>query len=228
MATRDAARILKWDKVLGAIEAGKRADVLILAGTTGDPYDAIIHAGETDLQLVMINGVARYGVTGVMQQLSPGGETIRVGGQSRKVFLKQETEDPDVAAVPLAKATSALTIALHDIAKLAKELEKAKPVRAARRMLDAHVTPVWSLALDEISPCGVEMAPRLPFDGPADFTGPDRAPRAMATTAPPLSTILNPVALDPLTVADDATFLQRIAQQPNVPAALRAGLAALY
>ncbi|MET0657684.1 MAG: amidohydrolase family protein, partial [Steroidobacteraceae bacterium] len=33
MATRDAARILKWDKALGTIEAGKRADLLVIDGT---------------------------------------------------------------------------------------------------------------------------------------------------------------------------------------------------
>ena len=46
--------------------------------------------------------------------------------------------------------------------------------------------PVWSLALDEICSCGVELAPRLPFAGPRDFTGPERAPRAIAKAAPTL------------------------------------------
>jgi len=228
MATRDAARILKWDKVAGTVEAGKRADLLVIDGATADPYDALIRAKETDLQLVMINGIARYGVAALMQKLSPGGETVRVGGQNRRLFLRQETADPDVAAVPLAKAASALIEALHDIAKLAKELEKPRSRKAATRMLDAQAAPVWSLALDEISPCGVELGHRLPFGGPGDFTGAERAPRAMTRSAPLLSTILNPIELDPLTVADDATFLQRIKRQPNVPAPLKNGLGALY
>jgi hypothetical protein len=73
----------------------------------------------------------------------------------------------------------------------------------------------------------VELAPRLPYANPGDFTGPERAPRVSARTAP-LSTILKSIELDPLTVADDATFLERVAQQPNVPAAIREGLATLY
>ena len=227
MATRDAARILKWDSFVGTIAAGRRADLLVIDGTAADPYAALIQAKETDLRLVMINGVARYGFPELMRQLTPGDQTVRVGGQVRWLYLKQETADPDVAQVPLSKATSSLREALRDLAKLAKETERPMPV-AARRTLDARTTPVWSLALDEICAGGVEFGPRLPFADPHDFTGPERAPRALARAAPPLSAILNPIELDPLTVADDDTFLQRMAEQPNVPAPLRNTLSTLY
>jgi hypothetical protein len=46
--------------------------------------------------------------------------------------------------------------------------------------------------------------------------------------APKLSTILKPIELDPLTVADDDKFLDQIEQQPNVPAPIKNGLRALY
>jgi cytosine/adenosine deaminase-related metal-dependent hydrolase len=228
MATRDAARILKWESTLGTIEAGKRADVVVIDGTAADPYDALIRAKETDIRLVMINGVARFGVPQVMQQLAPSDQTVSVGGRTRRLFLTQETADPDVAQVPLSTATTALQEALRDIVRLARETEKPSPPRAARRVLDARVAPVWTLALDEIRSTGVELGARLPFNGPRDFTGAERAPRVPAKAAPPLSTILKPVELDPLTVADDDKFLQKIAQQPNVPAPLRTGLGRLY
>ena len=228
MATRDAARILKWDKAVGTIETGKRADLIVISGTAADPYDALIRADETDLRLVMINGVARYGVTDLMRHLAPGSTTLKVGGQSRRLYLKQETADPDVAQVPLSKATTTLRKALKDIAKLAKKTEKPVPASLARRLLDPQAEPIWSLALDEIFASGVELSPRLPFGGPRDFTGPERAPRALAKAAPPLSTILKPIELDPLTVVDDANFLDRIEQQPNVPAPLKQGLRDLY
>jgi hypothetical protein len=53
-------------------------------------------------------------------------------------------------------------------------------------------------------------------------------PRALTKAAAPLSTILKPVELDPLTVPDDENSLKRIAEQPNVQAPLRTGLAELY
>jgi 5-methylthioadenosine/S-adenosylhomocysteine deaminase len=228
MATRDAARILKWQKVVGAIEAGKRADLLVIADGAADPYEALIRAKETDIMLVMINGIARYGVDELMQQLAPEDQTVLVGGKTRRLFLQQATADPDVVQVSLSTATTRLRKALHDIAKLAKETEKSGPPKVRRRVLDARVEPVWFLALDEISGGGVELGPRLPFNGSRDFTGAERAPRTLASAAPPLSTILKPVELDPLTVADDDNFLLRIEQQPNVPAPLRNGLRALY
>jgi 5-methylthioadenosine/S-adenosylhomocysteine deaminase len=228
MATREAARILKWDAVAGTLETGKRADLIVIGGAAADPYDALIRARETDLRLVMINGVARYGVPEVMSQLAPDDQTVGVGGQTRRLFLQQETADPDVAQVSLSTATATLLTALHDIAKLAKATEKAQLKVPARRLLDSPATPVWSLALDEICSCGVELAPRLPFAGPRDFTGPVRASRALAKAAPPLSAILKPVKLDPLTVADDDKFLSLMTQQPNVPGPVKNGLSGLY
>jgi 5-methylthioadenosine/S-adenosylhomocysteine deaminase len=228
MVTRDAAAIVKWDEALGTLEVGKRADVVVIDGKQGDPYEALIKAKETSIQLVMINGVARYGVPDLMEALGAKGETVRVGRGKRQLFLKQATGDPDVANVSLSSARRALKAAFRDLPKLAKDLEKPKPIskKAARAALDAPQPVVWSLSLDEIQSTGVDLRPRLPFNGPRDFTGPKRlSPRAAAA---PLSTILKPIALDPLTVADDPDFLRKIASEPNVPDPVRTGLAQLY
>jgi hypothetical protein len=112
---------------------------------------------------------------------------------------------------------------------LARELEQrlaAPPVPAAAVALDAPQPVVWSLALDEIHDTGVELRPRLPLDAPDDFTGPTTF--ALRAAAAPLSSVLAPMAPDPLTVADDPHYLERIAAQPNVPEAVRNGLAQLY
>jgi cytosine/adenosine deaminase-related metal-dependent hydrolase len=225
MATRDAAAIVKWQKALGTLESGKRADIVAIDGKQGDPYEALIKAKETSIQLVMINGVARYGDPDLMDALGSKGEALSVGRAKRRLFLQQATGDPGVDGVSLSKARSALRAAFHDLAKLARELEKPKPKKAARAALDAPQPVSWSLALDEIQATGVDLRPRLPFNGPRDFTGPKRvAPSAAA----PLSKILQPIALDPLTVADDPDFLLKIANEPNVPDPVRIGLAQLY
>jgi len=226
MATREPAKILKWHDTLGMLEAGKRADVLVIAGQKGDPYEALIRAKETAINLVMINGVARYGLPEFMKTLGSEGETVRVGGQTRRLFLQQETSDPNVASVSLRTARKALKKAFQDLPKLARELEKPKPKLKARRALDATEPVVWSLALDEIHDTGVDQRPRLPFNGPRDFTGPKRVSARAA--AMPLSQLLQPITLDPLTVADDANFLSEIANQPNVPDQIRGGLSRLY
>ena len=229
MATRDAARILKWESTLGTLEAGRRADVLVVTGTAGDPYEALVRARETDVRLVMINGIARYGAVDLMDALGPRGEAVRVGGEERRLFLEQHTADPDVAPVTLRTAQRTLREAFRNIAALAREAERPRAARL-RRALDAPVAPVWSLALDEIRDTGVDLRPRLPFDGPRDFTGPERVSRraAMAIRSTPLSQILGPIELDPLTVADDHDFLSFVERQPNVPEPVRLGLRELY
>ena len=40
--------------------------------------------------------------------------------------------------------------------------------------------------------------------------------------------VLEPLTLDPCTVADDGSFLTEIAAETNLPPALREGLAGLY
>ena len=226
MVTRDAAAILKWQDALGTLEPGKHADLCVIAGTDGDPYDALIHAPETAIGLVMIEGVARYGRTALMHALHADGEAVQVGGQKRALFLKDADGDPDVAAVSLATARSALTDALHTLPALAQALETAHLPHATLLPLDAARHPTWTLALDEIQDDGIAMRPRLPYAGPTDFTGP-RIAMARATS-PPLSVLLGAIELDPLTVADDPAFLGRIATEPNVPSAIRDGLALLY
>jgi hypothetical protein len=227
MATRDAARILKWHGVLGSIRPNAYADLLVIGDANGDPYDALIQAAETDIHLLMINGVARYGVPVLMAQLAPADQTVSVGGQSRRLFLKQETADPDVAQVSLRSATTQMADALLNIAQLAAKAEKAKPPVSKKRALDSLSRPVWSLALDEIQDRGEDLRPHLPLRGPRDFTGATRV-AAKAASAPPLSTILKPIHLDPLSVADDGKFLDAIEQQPNVPEPIRNGVRALY
>jgi alkanesulfonate monooxygenase SsuD/methylene tetrahydromethanopterin reductase-like flavin-dependent oxidoreductase (luciferase family) len=228
MATRGAAAILQWDRSVGTLEAGKRADLLIIEGQTGDPYEQLLRAPETAIQLVMINGVARYGAPSLMQQLSPGGEPMRVGGQSRELFLAQATGDPDVSAVGLGEAQKILIAALHDLPQLAKALEKPPPTRRAvmELVLDRPAPLGWTLALDEIQPTGVDLRPRLPFGKARIRTGPQLA--LARASAPPLSTILEALPLDALTVADDGDFLERIQQQRNLPEPIKQGLPLLY
>jgi len=49
-----------------------------------------------------------------------------------------------------------------------------------------------------------------------------------AAAAVPLSELLEPLALDPLTVVDDRNFLDRVGQQTNLPDFIKEGLPELY
>ncbi|HET6675352.1 MAG TPA: amidohydrolase family protein [Nitrospiraceae bacterium] len=228
MATRQAAAILQWDAALGSLEAGKRADLLVISGATGDPYESVVTAKETSIRLVMINGVARYGFPSLMRRLGAAGENIQVGGSARMVFLEHESADPTVGALSLKAAMKTLKEALRQLPELAREREQpdAAPRGVLRRLVQGMPSQQeWTLALDELEDTGLDLRPRLPLRGEQALTGPTRAPTLMAS---PLSEIVEPLDLDPLTVADDATFLSRIDRQLNLPDFVKTGLKAMY
>jgi len=223
MATRTAARILGWGAALGTLEPGKRADLLVVRGTSADPYDLLIRAKESDISLVVINGVPRFGRNPLMTSLNAKGESLTIDGEQRMVFLKQDTQDPLVGAIKLAQAASALEDALSTLPALAKALEKPKPVAA---LGPKRAPPTWQLALDEIEDTGVDLRPRLRDRRSKTLTGATR--RIAAKAAPPLSQVLQPLELDPLTVADDADFVPSLATQRNLPQFVKDGLPPLY
>jgi cytosine/adenosine deaminase-related metal-dependent hydrolase len=222
MATRTAAKILGWGSVLGTIEPGKRADLIVVDGTSEDPYDQLIRVKETGITLVVINGVPRFGRNTFMSALGATGETLTIDGQKRTLFLKQDTQDPLVGAIKLSQATATLKDALSKLPALAKELEQPQPVA----MIGHRRAPTtWQLALDEIEDTGFDLRPRLRSRHSRQLTGPTR--RA-AVAAKPLSQILQPLELDPLTVVDDPDFLPTLAMQRNLPQFVKDGLLALY
>lgn len=224
MATRSAASILGWSDVLGSIEAGRRADLLTLDGTDGDPYSALLEARETSVALVMIAGVPRFGAPGLMRRLgATTTERIRVANKARLLNLQQPLGDPVVGAITFADARDTLQDALAHLPDLAKALEEAPTHRSLADSLG--VGPLtWSLALDELQPTGSELRPRL-----SGLRGGPTGPRlAKIAAAVPLSTILEPLTLDALTVADDEDFLDRVEAQPNLPVWVREEFRALY
>jgi cytosine/adenosine deaminase-related metal-dependent hydrolase len=196
MATRTAAKILGWGSVLGTIEPGKLADLIVVDGTSQDPYDQLIRTKENGITLVVINGVPRFGQNTFMSALGATGEALTIDGQKRTLFLKQDTQDPLVGAIKLSQATATLKNALSKLPALAKELEQPKPVAMIGRR---RAPTTWQLALDEIEDTGFDLRPRLRSRRSRQLTGPTRR---VAAATKPLSQILQPLVLDPLTVAD--------------------------
>ncbi len=87
MVTRNAADVVGWERALGSIEAGKRADLIVVNGRAGDPYARLLNARETSLTLVIIDGVARYGQPRLMRRLGPISEEVRIGRSRRALNL---------------------------------------------------------------------------------------------------------------------------------------------
>ena len=222
MATSTAARMLGWEGAIGSIEAGKRADLIAVSGTSADPYSELIAATERDLVLVMIGGIAACGQPHLVEPFTSTGETVRIGGRTRLLNFALAGDDPDVALVGLARARATLADALQNLVELARALEPAV-VAAVPGLVAAEPRPEGpTLVLDEIE--HTAHALRMHPAG-----GVSVLPSTQLLAAqPPLSSVLGPLILDGLTADDDRTFMETLQGEANLPDYLAPGLATAY
>jgi 5-methylthioadenosine/S-adenosylhomocysteine deaminase len=220
MATRDAAKILKWDGALGSIETGKRADFTIIYGRSTDPYAALLEARETDISLVVIDGVPRLGNGRLMDPFGLVTERWRVGSADRALNLSPESADPVVGALTLREARDRLRDGLGRLPELARRLEEVTPEALA----DAG--PEWSLVLDHEEPPDMAIRPHF-SPGLAEESTALRLAEVM-TLQVSLSELLIPLQLDPPTVPDDSAFFRRLDEESNLPGYVSERLPGLY
>ena len=228
MATSTPARMLGWDAQLGSIEAGKRADLIVVHGTSAtDAYQGLISATEADLDLVVINGVPRVGLSALMTALGiAGAERVTVAGIPRLVNLAQQTADPTVQAVTIAAAIEQLTAALADLPNAAAarpETQLTSAAAVAKRSGRAL------LAVDGVIDNHMSSRPHLPFRGHP--TGPDLhtawiRPATSVAGGPRTAKPLSALPLNPLTAVDNPGYYRTLGAETNVPADVRAGLCA--
>ncbi|MFN7921863.1 MAG: amidohydrolase family protein [Bryobacteraceae bacterium] len=204
MATRNPAKILGWTAA-GSIEAGKVADLLVIGKATGDAYETLLRAAETDVSLVAVRGVARYGKRELMNALGPLSEEVTVGGQPRAFQLTDEQVDPLVAGVKFGQARDLLRDKMAHIPELARSRTRARPS--------------WTIVLDHTEPPGVAMRPKAPYRGKP--TG-----QVAVTRAGPQPFVA--VDLDPVTVADDPKFFENVTAQRNLPDYVKQGLPGMF
>ncbi|HTL09177.1 MAG TPA: amidohydrolase family protein [Chitinophagaceae bacterium] len=218
LATIEAAKILKWDHELGSIEAGKRADCMLMTGVTGDPYQQFLTRSEAAISLVIINGIPRYGYASLMKKFEKEKEDITVGKRKYQLFLQQSSADAAVGALGLQAAVDKLTDSLERLPELAKELDNRgfNPISTGI----ANTKPQWFLVLDHDDEAEGE---RLRMQGEESLDT-----SAMLAPAEPLSAIVEKMDLDAITVAADRSFLSSLQSQRNLPAYVKKGLAQMY
>jgi len=219
MTTINPARILKWEGALGSIEAGKRADLVVIDNKRGDPYTHLIKARETSVVLSVINGVPRYGQPRLMDRFDGTTESFDLDGSSRSFFFEQETADPIVGALTLDEATNRLEEAMHNLPKLANNLTQAlaDPSTAIGSfgIVADDQQGAWVLDLDNEGLGNRSLAPKTFAD-------------QVIAGAEPLDQMMESIQLDPLAVVTDDRFFHRIVNQANLPAYVKEGLPRYY
>ncbi len=207
MATSTPAAMIDWAKQVGSLDAGKKADLLVVAGSSKDPYRQLIDATEADLRLVAIGGTPRVGTPTLMKALGAGSasEDITVAGRKLVLDLNETLADPDVARLSVAESLQLLTAALHDLPKAQKSPRKLAP--------DQLLLAVEGLVENQMSP-----RPHLPLHGKA--TGPNLPGARLAAAPGPMPAL----TLDPLTAVDNPRYYATLALEPNVPDKVKQGL----
>jgi 5-methylthioadenosine/S-adenosylhomocysteine deaminase len=233
MVTTAPATMLGWDNHLGALEPGKRADLVVLDGQAGDPYQQLISATEADFHLVMINGTPRVGTPGLMKSLVPAlnttgtnaSEPLRIAGRDRLLNLAQVTADPAVAEISVKESLDRLAQALKDLPHAAPALP---PTDLLAR---AHAEGAALLAASGVINNHMSPRPHLPLRG--RLTGPNVddirtaliSSSSRAAAARVSATPLDSLGLDPLAAVDNPAYYAELGQEQNIPQSLRKLLA---
>ncbi len=233
MVTKTPAVMLGWGSQVGTLATGYRADLVVVAGTSADPYQVLLDATEADLRLVMIEGTPRVGVPALLLPLgvaAAGTEAIQVGGQPRLLNLVEAVADVSVARVSMSQATQLLTAALHDLPTSAKVSKLSRLPRGQVR-----------LAVEGLVDNRKSSRPHLPYQG--HVTGPNfrtaQEPRLLVRPIPKRTSLkglalaaaaplaLPALALDPVTAVDNPGYYDQLSTETNLPGNLKAALLAL-
>ncbi|MDV2702579.1 amidohydrolase family protein [Pseudomonas aeruginosa] len=118
MVTSTPARMLGWHGLLGSLELGKKADILILEGADADPYEQLIQARENQILAVVINGRPRHGRMGLLGFDAQNQERVVIGGKDYALDLTEAGDDP-LAGLSLTAATALLAEGLANLPNLA-------------------------------------------------------------------------------------------------------------
>jgi cytosine/adenosine deaminase-related metal-dependent hydrolase len=233
MATKNAARIIKWDKELGTLEKGKRADLVVIKGQGNDPYKTLLQASEKSIALVVVNGTPRFGDATLMRKFGSSSkmEAKTISKRTKLFNLQQTTQNEIVGTLTLSAATQRVKHGLLNIRNLAN---RSLPLRGmldkqGSRFLvplkarpEANAEPEWVLVLDHNEEEGEAVRPN--FDPMAKHGLPFKKIAPMEITPD----VLVPIKLDGLTVAGDSGFFKKVASQMNLPDYIKTGLKKLY
>lgn len=191
--TSEAAKVVRWEAFLGQIAVGKFADLLLIDGNGGDPYDHLIDATEGEVRLVTVHGQARYGEETIVRSLLAPGRTAehwRLDG--REMAFDIAASGSGIEDLTFADAVAFLKEAMSDLPDFEKRMKERKArLQAFGVDLPEELTLELDNELDELEDAGPQPALLAPL--------------------PPVKTI----PLD-IPYVGEATYWERLGKQKNV------------
>ena len=218
--TANPAQILGWQQYVGTLKPGAFADLVVVGGVDGDPYDHLIDATEAAVRLVTIQGVPRYGDADLMHRLhtdaAHAAEPLTVGGKKKALYSYSDSSP--LNDLSLAKATELLQEAMADLPAF---YQRTKDDAAS--LLAFGVDPAGGFALEldnEYDPAADTPTAAVANAELAD-------PTAASLLAANPEDVAKTVELDGLEVRS-GTYLQRVAQEKNIDPQLAQELTQAY
>jgi 5-methylthioadenosine/S-adenosylhomocysteine deaminase len=204
---------LGWDASLGTLESGKLADFIVVEDMQADVYQNLILSKEENINLVVVNGIPRYGSTALMDAL-PGdpinpAESITVNGASKKLYLF--STGSEINDVTFTGAQSDLTTIMSDLAAFVKRM--GQQMEMANLGFDVIRPDNFKIVLDNEYPAKEHLNRR---NDDEEFTA--------GLVKPDMQ---NSIDLDgPFASGDN--YWGRLSKEQNIPAALITWLKTCY
>ncbi len=212
LATSHAAAVTGWEKQVGTLEKDKLADILVIKGTDDNAYMQLIKAVEKDVELVVVDGVARYGNISFMKQLhfntSFPLEEATIGKEKKGIYLF--CENSEINDVGFETAIETLKEIMQDLPGFIKKMEAEESI-----LMDLGMVPVQEFTVELDNEFEIESDVFQEYELPAD---------AALFADPPMA---DSVEFDTPTV-EGQLYWDRIMAQKNVSNELKAWLKICY
>jgi 5-methylthioadenosine/S-adenosylhomocysteine deaminase len=98
--TKDAARIASLEDFIGALEPGRKADILVLERRREDPWENVVEADPSWVELVTIGGNLVYGRPDWMEEYAVPGEAEHVLAWAKPMVLDTSYSVAPTASPP--------------------------------------------------------------------------------------------------------------------------------
>jgi 5-methylthioadenosine/S-adenosylhomocysteine deaminase len=219
MGTSIPAKIIKWDKKLGSLEAGKKADIIIMNFLSGNPYKSFLESDETKIGQVIINGIPRYGEKKYFTELILSEiEGYDIGNKKHFFYFRNHQAEPVVINIGINDAISLLSDGLKNIPHLAKEYDENIRNNSRHPGMMGIQGTTWQLVLDHDDAETGTLRRNV-----------NKRKKVVATLGNTSDILKDPMELDVFSVANDKEkYFELIRNQNNLPDFIKQEIPGLY
>jgi len=219
MGTSIPAKIIKWDKKLGSLEAGKKADIIIMDFSSTNPYKRFLESDETKIKQVIINGIPRYGEKKYFTELNINEiEGYDIGNKKNFFFFRTHQPEPVLIRIGINDAISKLTEGMKNIPDLAKEYDENINNNSRHPGIMGIQGISWQLVLDHDDTETGTLRRNV-----------NKKHKVLATIGNTSDIVKDPMEVDIFSVANDKEkYFEQIRNQNNLPDFIKQEILSLY